>query len=174
MSRPLHPLPLRHNDWVRNSTPAIAALVRGGVTHEVHQIGHDPSVTAYGQEAAAALGVEPGRVFKTLINSVDGKLVVAVVPVTGELSLKALAAALGAKTAEMADRATAERATGYLTGGISPLGQKRRLPTLIDASAAEWATIFVSGGRRGLELELAPGDLVELTDGQLAPIGRSR
>ena len=159
---------------MRNPTPAIAAAVRAGVTHEVHLIKHDPSVTAYGQEAAEALGVEPGRVFKTLVNSVDGKLVVAVVPVTGELNLKALAVAMGAKSAEMADRATAERSTGYVTGGISPIGQKRRLPTVIDDSAASWPTIFVSGGRRGLELELTPGDLVGLTEGRLASIGRSR
>jgi Cys-tRNA(Pro)/Cys-tRNA(Cys) deacylase len=173
MSPRLRLVPLRQNGRVRNSTPAIAAVVRAGVTHAVHQIRHDPLVTAYGHEAAAALGVEPGRVFKTLVNSVDGELVVAVVPVTGELNLKALAAALGAKSALMADRATAERSTGYVTGGISPIAQKRRFPTLVDASAARWATIFVSGGRRGLELELAPEDLVALTDGRLAPIGRS-
>jgi Cys-tRNA(Pro)/Cys-tRNA(Cys) deacylase len=161
------------NGRVGGSTPAIAAVVRAGVAHEVHEIRHDPSVTAYGREAAAALGVEPGRVFKTLITSVDGKVVVAVVPVTGELNLKALATALGAKNAALADRATAERSTGYVTGGISPIGQKRRLATLIDASAAGWPTVFVSGGRRGLELELAPMDLLTLTDGRLAPIGRS-
>jgi Cys-tRNA(Pro)/Cys-tRNA(Cys) deacylase len=136
-------------------------------------VGHDPTVTAYGKEAAGALGVEPGRVFKTLVASVDGKLVVAVVPVTGELSLKALAAAVGAKTAEMAEAATAERATGYVVGGISPIGQKRHLPTLVDVSAARWGTIFVSGGRRGLELELVPSDLVRLTNGRLASIGKS-
>ena len=111
--------------------------------------------------------------FKTLVASVDGKLVVAVVPVTGELSLKALAAAVGAKTAEMAEAATAERATGYVVGGISPIGQKRHLPTLVDVSAARWGTIFVSGGRRGLELELVPSDLVRLTNGRLASIGKS-
>jgi Cys-tRNA(Pro)/Cys-tRNA(Cys) deacylase len=158
---------------MRAPTPAVAAVVRAGVAHTVHEVGHDPTVTAYGKEAAGALGVEPGRVFKTLVASVDGKLVVAVVPVTGELSLKALAAATGAKTAEMAEAATAERATGYVVGGISPIGQKRRLPTLVDASAAGWGTIFVSAGRRGLELELAPSDLVRLTNGRLAPIGKS-
>jgi Cys-tRNA(Pro)/Cys-tRNA(Cys) deacylase len=158
---------------MRAPTPAVAAVVRAGVAHTVHEVGHDPTVTAYGKEAAGALGVEPGRVFKTLVASVDGKLVVAVVPVTGELSLKALAAAMGAKTAEMAEAATAERATGYVVGGISPIGQKRRLPTLVDASAAGWGTIFVSAGRRGLELELAPSDLVRLTNGRLAPIGKS-
>jgi Cys-tRNA(Pro)/Cys-tRNA(Cys) deacylase len=147
-------------------------VVRAGVAHTVHEVGHDPAVTAYGKEAAVALGVEPGRVFKTLVASVDGELVVAVVPVTGELSLKALAAAVGAKAAEMAGAAAAERATGYVVGGISPIGQKRRLPTLVDASAAAWGTIFVSGGRRGLELELAPLELVRLTNGRLAPIGK--
>jgi Cys-tRNA(Pro)/Cys-tRNA(Cys) deacylase len=159
---------------VKGPTPAIAAVVRAGVVHEVHQVGHDPTVTAYGQEAADALGVEPGRVFKTLVGSVGGRLVVAVVPVSGELSLKALAAALGAKNAEMADPAVAERSTGYVVGGISPVGQKRRLPTVIDQSVTRWATIFVSGGRRGLELELAPADLVGLTDGRLAPIALPR
>jgi Cys-tRNA(Pro)/Cys-tRNA(Cys) deacylase len=158
---------------MRAPTPAVAAVVRAGVAHTVHEVGHDPTVTAYGKEAAGALGVEPGRVFKTLVASVGGKLVVAVVPVTGELSLKALATAVGAKTAEMAEAATAERATGYVVGGISPIGQKRRLPTLVDASAAGWGTIFVSAGRRGLELELAPSDLVRLTNGRLAPIGKS-
>ena len=158
---------------MRAPTPAVAAVVRAGVAHTVHEVGHDPTVTAYGKEAAGALGVEPGRVFKTLVASVDGKLVVAVVPVTGELSLKALAAAVGAKTAEMAEAATAERATGYVVGGISPIGQKRHLPTLVDVSAARWGTIFVSGGRRGLELELVPSDLVRLTNGRLAAIGKA-
>ena len=162
------------NGRVRAPTPAVAAVVRAGVAHKVHETGHDPAVTAYGQEAAAALGVEPGRVFKTLVASVDGRLVVAVVPVTGELSLKAVAAAAGAKNAEMADAPTAERATGYVVGGISPIGQRRRLPTLVDDSAAKWGTIFVSAGRRGLELELAAADLVQLTNGRLAPIGKSR
>ncbi len=161
------------NGRMKAPTPAIAAVVRTDVAHKVHEVGHDPAVTAYGKEAAVALGVEPGRVFKTLVASVDGQLVVAVVPVSGELSLKALAAAVGAKNAEMAQAATAERATGYVAGGISPIGQKRRLPTVVDASAAGWGTIFVSGGRRGLELELAPADLVRLTDARLAPIGKS-
>jgi Cys-tRNA(Pro)/Cys-tRNA(Cys) deacylase len=120
----------RHNDWVSGPTPAIAAVVRAGVAHEVHQIGHDPAVSAYGQEAADALGVEPERVFKTLVSTVGGQLVVAVVPVTGELSLKALAAALSAKSAEMAGPSTAQRSTGYVVGGISPIGQKRLLPTV--------------------------------------------
>ena len=141
----------------RVPTPAVAALVRAGVAHKVHEIGHDPAVTAFGPEAAAALGVEPGRVLKTLVVSVDGELVVAVVPVTGELDLKALASVWRAKTAEMASPPAAERATGYVVGGISPIGQKRRLPTLVDESAARWGTIFVSGGRRGLELQAGGG-----------------
>jgi Cys-tRNA(Pro)/Cys-tRNA(Cys) deacylase len=113
-------------------------------------------------------------VFKTLVASVGPELVVAVVPVAGELSFKALAAAVGAKNAEMADRLAAERSTGYVAGGISPIGQKRRLPTVIDDSAAKWGTVFVSGGRRGLELELAPTDLVVVTNGRFAHIGRPK
>ena len=148
--------------------------MRAGIAHEVHQIEHDPAVTAYGQEAADALAVEPGRVFKTLLCSTPAGLVVAVVPVTGELNLKAVATALGTKGAEMADPAVAQRTTGYVVGGISPIGQKRPLPTLLDQSAETWDTIFVSGGRRGLELELAPADLLATTSGRLAPIGRPR
>jgi Cys-tRNA(Pro)/Cys-tRNA(Cys) deacylase len=140
----------------------------------VHQIDHDPVVTAYGREAALALGVDPGRVFKTLVCSVGARLVVAVVPVTGELDLKEVAAALGAKSAEMADPSVAQRTTGYVVGGISPVGQKRRLRTLLDESATGWETIFVSGGRRGLELELAPADLLAVTGGQVASIGKPR
>jgi Cys-tRNA(Pro)/Cys-tRNA(Cys) deacylase len=157
---------------VRAPTRAVAAVIRAGVAHQVHQVGHDATVTAYGQEAAAALDVEPERVFKTLVASVGGSLLVAVVPVTGELDLKVLAAASGSKTTEMADPSTAERWTGYVVGGISPIGQKRRLPTVIDESATKWGTIFVSGGRRGLEIELAPADLARLTAGRFAPIGK--
>ena len=155
-------------------TPAIAALVRGGIDHRVHRYDHDPSATSYGKEAADALGVESSRVFKTLVCSVGGDLVVAVVPITTQLDLKSLAAAMGAKTAEMAPPAAAQRATGYVVGGISPIGQKRRLPTVVDASAAEGKTIFVSGGRRGLEIELSVADLLAVTGGRLAPIARSR
>jgi Cys-tRNA(Pro)/Cys-tRNA(Cys) deacylase len=158
----------------RNATPALTALVRGGVTHQVHHIDHDPRVTTYGREAAEALGVDPDRVFKTLVCAVKARLVVAVVPVTGELDLKALASTLGVKTADLADSGTAERATGYVVGGISPIGQKRRLPTLIDQSVTRWDSVFISGGRRGLEIELTPADLVAVTKGRLAAIGRTR
>ena len=133
---------------------------------------HDPAATSYGLEAAATLGVEPGRVFKTLLAEVDGRPVVAVVPVSGSLDLKALAAAVGGKRAVLADPAVAERLTGYVVGGISPLGQRKRLPTVVDASALEHGTVLVSAGRRGLDVELAPADLVRLTAAATARIGR--
>ncbi len=156
------------------ATQAIAALVRGGIDHRVHRYDHDPSAATYGKEAAEALGVEPSRVFKTLVCSVGGDLVVAVVPIAAQLDLKSLAATMGAKTAEMAPPAAAQRATGYVVGGISPIGQKRRLPTVVDASAANGDTMFVSGGRRGLEVELSVIDLLAVTGGRLAPITRAR
>jgi len=127
---------------------------------------------SYGLEAAAALGADPARICKTLIASVGGRLVAAVVPVDRELDLKALAAAAGGRRAEMADPATAERATGYVVGGISPLGQRRRLPTVVDPAALAHGTILVSGGRRGLQVELAPADLVALTEAMVARIAR--
>lgn len=148
------------------------ALARAGVAFTVHTYEHDPATASYGEEAASALGVEPGRVFKTLLADVDGRLVVGVVPVSAQLDLKALAAAAGGKKAAMADPATAERATGYVIGGISPLGQKRRHPTVVDESAAEHGTVFVSGGKRGLEIELAPADLVVQTGATLARVRR--
>ena len=154
-------------------TKAVAELVRAGVPHELHRYEHDRAASSYGEEAAVVLGVEPGRVFKTLLATVDGLLVVAVVPVTGQLDLKELAAAVGARKAAMADPAEAERATGYVVGGISPIGQKRRLRTVVDESAASWPTVFVSGGRRGLEIELAPADLRAVTDAAVAPIARA-
>jgi Cys-tRNA(Pro)/Cys-tRNA(Cys) deacylase len=123
-------------------------------------------------EAATALGVDPRQVFKTLIADVDGALTVAVVPVEGQLDLKALAAAVGGKKAAMADPAAAERATGYVVGGISPLGQRRRLATVVDSSALEFPVVLVSAGRRGVDVELAPADLVRLTGARTAPIGR--
>jgi Cys-tRNA(Pro)/Cys-tRNA(Cys) deacylase len=151
-------------------TPATALLAKQKVTHRVHAYPHDPRAASYGAEAASALGIEPRQCFKTLVADVDGALVVGVVPVGGSLDLKALAAAVGGKRAAMADPSSAERATGYVRGGISPLGQRKRLPTVVDASAVELATMYVSAGRRGLEIELAPADLVRLTAATVAPI----
>ncbi|UFR05033.1 Cys-tRNA(Pro) deacylase [Streptomyces sp. Go40/10] len=153
-------------------TPATVALTAAGVDFTVHAYDHDPSHPSYGEEAAEAMGVSPERVFKTLVADVDGSLVVGVVPVAGSLDLKALAAAVGGKRATMADPILAERTTGYVRGGISPLGQRRKLPTVLDDSAGTHPTICVSAGRRGLEVELAPEDLAKLTDAVLAPIGR--
>ena len=154
-------------------TPAIAALTAAGVAFEVRGYDHDPRASSFGLEAAERLGVDPARVFKTLLADVDGALVVAVVPVTGQLDLKALARAVGGRRAVLADPAAAERATGYVVGGISPLGQRRAHPTVVDASAGDHETILVSGGRRGLDLELAVADLIRLTDATAAPIGRA-
>jgi Cys-tRNA(Pro)/Cys-tRNA(Cys) deacylase len=153
-------------------TPATSLLARLGVVHSVHAYQHDPRHAGYGLEASDALGVPPERVFKTLVAEVDGALTVGVVPVVGHLDLKALAAAAGGKKAVMADVAAAERATGYVAGGISPLGQRRRLPVVIDSSALAFATIFCSGGRRGLEIELAPADLVRATGARVAAIAQ--
>ncbi|WP_210437992.1 Cys-tRNA(Pro) deacylase [Nocardioides xinjiangensis] len=153
-------------------TPATVALTKADVPFEVRPYAHDPRAESYGAEAAQALGVDPARVFKTLLVSLDGSLVVGVVPVSGQLDLKALARALGGSKAVMADVAAAERATGYVAGGISPVGQKRPHPTVVDASALEHRTILVSGGRRGLDLELAPQDLVAVTGAVTATIGR--
>ncbi|MEU9604143.1 Cys-tRNA(Pro) deacylase [Streptomyces sp. NPDC017979] len=154
-------------------TPATVALTAAGTPFTVHAYDHDPSSPSYGEEAARALGVSPDRVFKTLVADVDGQLTVAVVPVAGQLDLKALAAAVGGKRATMADPAAAERTTGYVRGGISPLGQRKRLRTVLDASASAHPTICISAGRRGLEVELAPGDLAGLTGAVVAPIGRA-
>ncbi len=153
-------------------TPATVALAAAGIAFEVRSYEHDPRAASYGTEAAEALGVDPARVFKTLLASLDGRLVVGVVPVTGQLDLKALARALGGSKAVMAEVTAAERATGYVAGGISPVGQKRAHPTVLDASALDHATILVSGGRRGLDLELAPTDLVAVTAAVTATIGR--
>ena len=153
-------------------TPATVALTAAGIAFEVRSYEHDPRAASYGTEAAEALGVDPARVFKTLLASLDGKLVVGIVPVTGQLDLKALARALGGSRAAMAEVAAAERATGYVAGGISPVGQKRAHPTVLDASALDHATILVSGGRRGFDLELAPTDLVAITGAVTATIGR--
>ncbi|MET9291702.1 Cys-tRNA(Pro) deacylase [Streptomyces sp. NPDC003077] len=153
-------------------TPATVALTEAGVGFTLHAYEHDPATPSYGAEAAEALGVPPEQVFKTLLADVDGTLTVAVVPVSGSLDLKALASAVGGKRAAMADPAAAERATGYVRGGISPLGQRKRLRTVVDASAQDRETVCVSAGRRGLEVELAPGDLVALTGATVAPIAR--
>ncbi|HZF89530.1 Cys-tRNA(Pro) deacylase [Streptomyces sp.] len=154
-------------------TPATVALTAAGVAYTVHAYDHDPSHPSYGEEAAEAMGVSPERVFKTLVADVDGNLTVAVVPVAGQLDLKALASAVGGKRATMADPALAERTTGYVRGGISPLGQRKKLPTVLDTSATSHETICVSAGRRGLEVELSPKDLTTLTNAVLAPIGRA-
>ena len=153
-------------------TPATVALTKADVPVTAHAYEHDPAAGSFGTEAAEALGVVPERVFKTLLAEVDGKLAVAVVPVSGSLDLKALASAVGGKRAAMADPAAAERSTGYVLGGISPLGQRKPLRTVVDASALAFETIFCSGGRRGFEIELAPADLVRLTSAVTAEIGR--
>jgi Cys-tRNA(Pro)/Cys-tRNA(Cys) deacylase len=153
-------------------TPATKALQRAGLEVRTHAYEHDPKAESYGLEAATALNLDPKRVFKTLVASVDGTLTVAIVPVEKQLDLKALAAAAKGKRAEMAKVADAERATGYVAGGISPLGQRKALPTVMDDSALAQQTIFVSGGRRGLEIELPPADLQRLTRAAAAPIAR--
>ena len=153
-------------------TPATALLAKLGITHSVHTYEHDPRHGSYGLEASDALGVAPERVFKTLVAEVDGALTVGVVPVAGQLDLKALAAATGGKKAVMAGVAAAERATGYVAGGISPVGQRKRLPVVIDSSALAFPTVFCSGGRRGLEIELAPADLVRAAGASVAVIAQ--
>jgi Cys-tRNA(Pro)/Cys-tRNA(Cys) deacylase len=153
-------------------TPATALLAKQGVAHRVHSYDHGAG-QAYGPEAAERLGLDPERVFKTLVAEVDGALTVGVVPVSATLDLKALAGAVGGKRARMADVAAAERATGYVAGGISPLGQRKRLATVVDASAQRWETVYCSGGRRGLEIELAPADLVRLCGARVATIAVS-
>ncbi len=154
-------------------TPALDLLKKNRIEHRVHSYEHDPKAASYGLEAVEKLGLEAARVFKTLLASSEkGELLVAVVPVTGTLDLKALAQAAGVKKAEMADPAAAQRSTGYLLGGISPLGQKKRLRTFIDQSAEPFETIFVSAGRRGLEVELPAAALAQQTAARFAAIGR--
>ena len=155
-------------------TPAIRAAERAGVPFRVLEYAHDPKAESYGLEAAEALGLPPAHVFKTLVVQPEGggALAVALVPVSASLDLKAVAQALVAKRVGMAPPAAAERATGYVVGGISPLGQRRQLPTVVDASAAALETVYVSAGRRGLEIGLAPDDLLALTRGRLAPVAR--
>jgi len=155
-------------------TPAIAAAIAAKVPHDVLAYAHDPRATSYGREAAAALAVPAASVFKTLVAQTEaGRLVVACVPVDAQLDLRALAVAVGAKRCELADAAAAERATGYVVGGISPLGQRRRLPTVIDSSVLALEQVHVSAGRRGLEIRLAPADLVRLSGANAAPIARA-
>ncbi|GIG02362.1 Cys-tRNA(Pro) deacylase [Catellatospora citrea] len=154
-------------------TPATALLTKQKVKHTLHPYEVSPDSPNYGALVAEAIGADPARVFKTLVTEVDGALTVAVVPVTGEIDLKALAAAAGGKKAAMADRDLAEKTTGYVRGGISPLGQRKRLPTVIDRSALDGDLIYVSAGKRGLQLRLAPTDLVRLTSATLAPIARA-
>lgn len=151
------------------ATPATTLLERSGVAHRIHSYDHRDG-QAYGSEAVELLGLDPARVFKTLVAEVDGGLTVGIVPVGATLGLKALAAAVGGRRARMAEIAAAERATGYVAGGISPLGQRRRLPTVLDASAQDHPTVFCSAGRRGLEMELAPADLARLAGARIAAI----
>jgi len=153
-------------------TPATVALTAAGIPFTAHPYEHDPSAPSFGLEAAEALGVEPDRVFKTLLADTDLGLVVGVVPVTGMLDLKALAAAVGAKRATMADPAVAERRTGYVVGGISPIGQKTRHTTVVDETAQLFDTVFVSGGKRGFDVELSPADLLRATDGTFGAIAK--
>lgn len=157
-------------------TPATRLLTEQGVPHTVHTYEIAPAAASYGEAAAAALGVEPERMLKTLLAVVSGaadpQLSCAVVPVAGELDLKAFAQALGGKRAVMADPAVAERSSGYVVGGISPLGQRTRLPTAVDETVELFGTVVVSGGRRGLSIELPPADLVRLTGAVVAPIAR--
>jgi Cys-tRNA(Pro)/Cys-tRNA(Cys) deacylase len=155
-------------------TPAILLVRRSGIAHEILEYEHDPSADSYGNEAVDALGLDGASVFKTLVAEVEGKgLVCAVVPVAAMLDLKALADALGGRRAKMAEPAAAERATGYVLGGISPLGQRKALPLVLDASALDLPRMHVSAGRRGLELALAPADFVQLAKARTARIARS-
>lgn len=153
-------------------TPATVALTTAGISFTEHAYTHDPANRDFGMEAATALGLDPDQVFKTLLADVDGRLVVGIVPVTGKLDLKALAQAAGGKKAVMADPAVAERKTGYIVGGISPIGQKNRHQTVLDETAELWDVVYVSGGRRGFDLGLAPADLIRVTDAVVADIAR--
>jgi Cys-tRNA(Pro)/Cys-tRNA(Cys) deacylase len=153
-------------------TPATVALTRTGVSFTTHSYEHDPAAPSYGMEAAEVLGLPHEQVFKTLLADVDGALVVSIVPVARKLDLKALATAVGGKRAAMADPAVAERSTGYVVGGISPLGQRKQLATVLDDSALAFDTVYVSGGRRGFDLGLSPTDLVAQTRAVTAPVAR--
>jgi Cys-tRNA(Pro)/Cys-tRNA(Cys) deacylase len=151
-------------------TPAVVALTRAGIDFTLHPYEHHPGAPNFGDEAVVALGVDSARIFKTLVADTGGELVVAVVPVAQQLSLKALAAAVGAKKATMADPAVAARSSGYVVGGISAIGQRTRLRTVVDASAEQFATVYVSAGKRGLSVELAPADLIRATGAKVADI----
>lgn len=152
-------------------TPAINIAKQARVNFTIHEYEHDPAAESYGEEAAEKLGANPAQVFKTLVVSLDGKdLAVGIVPVTAKLGLKQIAKAAGAKKATMADKQLVQRTTGYVLGGVSPLGQKKRLKTFIDQSAESFDTVYVSAGKRGLEIELAPTDLARLTQAQFAPL----
>lgn len=153
-------------------TPATVALTRAGIAFTTHSYEHDPAAPSYGLEAAEVLGLPHEQVFKTLLADVDGALVVGIVPVAGKLDLKALAAAVGGKRADMADPKLAERTTGYVVGGISPVGQKKALRTVLDETALLFDVVYVSGGRRGFDLGLSPADLLAVTGGTAAPIAR--
>jgi len=165
-------------DRSKGGTPATVLLRQAGVDFTVHQFEHDPAERSYGAAAAEALGVDPKRVFKTLLVTVEGlaapNIAVAIVPVSGQLSLKEMAAAVGAKHAEMCDPVVAQRVTGYVVGGISPFGQKKQLPTAIDETCLLYDTIFVSGGKRGFDIEIAPDDLIRILNAVTAPIGTTR
>lgn len=157
-------------------TPAVNSAKKANIRFSLHEYAHNPQAPSYGEEAAQLLNQDPSRVFKTLLVAIEGdqkKLAVAVVPVSGQLNLKQMANALNAKKVVMAEPAAAERITGYLVGGISPLGQKKRLPTVIDSSAHQFETIFISAGKRGLEIELSAPDLSQLVSGQFAEIARN-
>ncbi|MEQ5836041.1 Cys-tRNA(Pro) deacylase [Marinobacter sp. NFXS9] len=155
-------------------TPAIDQARKAGIAFEIQEYDHDPNAESYGEEAVVKLGLSPDQVFKTLVVKLDsGALAVGVVPVTGKLNLKQMAKAAGAKKATMAEARDVERVTGYVLGGVSPLGQKKRLKTVVDASAESLQTVHVSAGRRGLEIALAPADLVALTGGAFAPIAQN-
>jgi Cys-tRNA(Pro)/Cys-tRNA(Cys) deacylase len=157
----------------QGGTRATELLARLGIPHTVHRYSHDPRHPSYGQEASEALGVAPERVFKTLVADIDGQLTVGVVPVSGSLDLKSLAAAVGGKRAAMADPVEAERSSGYVTGGIAPLGLRRPLPVVVDESALGYDTVFCSAGQRGLEIELAPADLIRAAAARTAAIARA-
>lgn len=156
----------------QGGTRATEQLAKLGIKHAVHRYRHDPRHASYGLEASEALGVPPERVFKTLIADVDGQLTVGVVPVSGSLDLKALAAAVGGKKAAMAESVQAERSSGYVTGGIAPIGLRKRLPVVVDESALGYATVFCSAGQRGVEIELAPADLIAAASARTAAIAR--